>query len=116
MSGFHIATASLRSSADALVEVVDRMAAAFTELETTLLGYGSPWGTGLLGTTIGGLYEDVHDLAMSSYEANAEVISEYAEGLDAMADEVDAIDNEIESGFELFHEQLGSRFQPAEPQ
>src|SRR5687768_8880001 len=88
MSGFRIEPASLRSSADALVDVVDRIATAVTELETALRGYDSPWGTGLLGTTIGGLYEDVHDLAMSSYEGNAEVISEYAEGLDAMAGRV----------------------------
>jgi hypothetical protein len=110
MAGFEISTESLRKSSDGLVEVVDRMATALNALETKLQGYGSPWGTGLLGTVIGQLYEDIHDMAMTSFEANAEVISEYAEGLDGMAEEMEEIEAELKEGFEFFKDQIGESF------
>jgi hypothetical protein len=110
MAGFEISTESLRSSAEGLVQVVDRMTTALNELETKLRGYGSPWGTGVLGPVIGDLYQDIHDMAMSSFEANAEVISEYAEGLDGMAEEMDEIEAELKEGFEFFKDQVGESF------
>ena len=110
MSDFQISTPALRSSADGLVNVVDRLAEALTKLETTLKGYGEPWGTGLIGPILGDLYLNVHDLAMSTLEANAEVMSEYAEGLDSMAADLQELEEQIESGIEHFESQFADRF------
>lgn len=110
MSGFQIRPDSLRKSANGLVDVVDRLGTALTQLENTLHGYGSPWGTGLLGPIIGELYEGVHELAMGALEANAEVVSEYAEGLDTMADDVEEIESQIDEGFEFFQSSLAGDF------
>jgi hypothetical protein len=107
--GFEIGPESLRTSSNALVEVVDRMSTAFTDLENKLNGYGAPWGTGLLGMAFELVYSDVKDMAFGSYEANAEVISEYAEGLDSMAADLEDLETEIKSGFDELAGQLGSQ-------
>jgi len=98
MAGLQISTESLRTSSNGMVSVVDRLAAELTTFESTLNGFGSPWGSGLLGTVIGQLYQEVHDLAIGTFEENGEVVSEYAEGLDTMADEYEANEEEIEGG------------------
>jgi hypothetical protein len=113
--GFTITPAELRSSSDGLVNVVDRMSEAFTKLESTLRGYGSPWGTGPIGQIIGELYDGVHEMAMGSLEANAEVMSEYAEGLDSMAEDIELLEKVLESGFEQFEQVLAEGFGPAGP-
>jgi hypothetical protein len=115
MGGFQISTDTLRKSANGLVDVVDRLGTALTQLESTLHGYGSPWGTGLLGPIIGELYEGVHEMAMGALETNAEVVSEYAEGLDTMADDVDEIESQIDSGFEFFQSALAGDFPTVGP-
>jgi hypothetical protein len=110
MSGFDISPASLRQSSEDLVGVVDRVAEALTRLETSLHGFGSPWGTGLIGSLIGELYQGIHDMAMASYEANAEVMSEYSEGLDGMADTLQEQEAQIESGMIDLGSQLAATF------
>jgi hypothetical protein len=115
MSGFDISPASLRQSADGVVNVVDRIAEAVTKLETTLQGYGQPWGTGLVGSVLGEIYLGIHDMAIGSYEANAEVMSEYAEGLDGMADQLQELEAEIESGFVDIGSQLSQGFPKTGP-
>jgi hypothetical protein len=99
MSGFHIDPAAVRQSSDRLVGVVDRMADALTKLETDLRAQGSPWGTGLIGSLIGELYEGIHDMALNSYEQNAEIISEYADGLDNLADVIADLEDQVTDGF-----------------
>ena len=115
MGGFEISTAGLRRSSDGMIEVVDRLITALTGLESTLQGFGSPWGSGLIGSAVGTVYQEIHDMAMSSYEANAETMSEYADRLEGLADDLDAIEAEIESGFELFQQRLGDSFRGAAP-
>jgi hypothetical protein len=115
MSEFKISTAVLKQSADGLVGVVDRLAEALTQLETKLRGYGEPWGTGLIGPILGELYLDIHDLAMGSLEANAEVMSEFADGLDGMADDLAELEEQIESGLEYFGQQFADRFPGGTP-
>jgi hypothetical protein len=110
MSGFNISPPALRQSADGLVDVVDRLADALTRLEGTLRGYGSPWGTGPIGSLIGELYQGVHDMAMGSLEANAEALSEYAQGLDTMAEDLELLESQIEEGFGFFQSRLAQRF------
>jgi len=115
MSGFDISPASLRTSADGLVNVVDRIAEATVKLETSLQGYGAPWGTGLVGQVLGSLYLDIHDLAMGILETNAEVMSEYAEGLDGMADELQELEIAIESGLVDIGSKLAEGFKAGGP-
>lgn len=115
MAEFKISTPVLKSSADGLVGVVDRLGEALNQLETKLRGYGAPWGTGLIGPILGELYLDIHDLAMSSLEANAEVMSEYADGLDGMADDLAELEEQIESGLDYFAQQFADRFPGARP-
>jgi hypothetical protein len=98
MGTLKISPESLRASSNGMVGVVDRLSAELTTMENTLNGYGSPWGTGLLGSVIGQLYQEVHDIALGTFEENGEVVSEYAEGLDTMADEFEATEEEIEGG------------------
>jgi hypothetical protein len=93
-----------------MVGVVDRLASELTTLENTLNGYGSPWGTGLLGSVIGQLYQEVHDIALGTFEENGEVVSEYAEGLDTMADEFEATEEEIEGGLVSAHQDVSGSF------
>jgi len=107
--GFEITPESLRTSSNAMVEVVDRMTTAFAALESKLDGYGAPWGTGLLGMAFELIYTDVKDMAFGSYEANAEVISEYAEGLDSMAADIEDWETEITNSFEDIGGQLGTQ-------
>jgi hypothetical protein len=107
--GFEIGPESLRTSSTGLVEVVDRMSTAFTDLENKLSGYGAPWGTGLLGMAFEIVYSDVKDMAFGSYEANAEVLSEYAEGLDSMAADIEDMETEIKSSFDDLGGQLGTQ-------
>jgi hypothetical protein len=115
MAGFEITPDALRRSATGLVDVVDRLGTALTQLENTLHGYGSPWGTGLLGPIIGELYEGVHEMAMGALEGNAEVMSEYAEGLDTMADDVQELESQIQEGFEFFQQALATDFPATGP-
>ena len=110
MSGFDISPASLRHNSEELVKVVDQMAEALTRLESSLQGYGSPWGTGLIGSVIGELYQGIHDMAMASYEGNAEVMSEYAEALDGVADALQESEVQIESGMADIGTELASAF------
>ena len=107
--GFEIGPESLRTSSTAMVEVVDRMSTAFCDLDSKLGGYGAPWGTGLLGMAFELVYSDVKDMAFGSYEANAEVISEYAEGLDSMAADIEDMETEIKSSFDQLGGQLGTQ-------
>lgn len=115
MGGFDISPASLRQSANGMVDVVDRMAQALNTLETKLHGYGSPWGAGVIGSLIGELYQAIHDVAFDSYEGNAEIISEYAQGLDGMADTLQEWEAQVESGFADIGSQLGQGFPGLKP-
>jgi hypothetical protein len=110
MGEFQVATDVLQSSADGLESVVDRLAEALRKLETTLQAQGAPWGTGLVGSTLGDLYLDVHDLAMGTLENNGEVMSEYSQGLDSMATELRELEEMIESGLDFFEDKFGDRF------
>jgi uncharacterized protein YukE len=110
MAGFQITPDALRKSSTGLVDVVDRLGTALTQLESTLHGFGSPWGTGLLGPIIGDLYEGIHEMAMGALETNAEIMSEYAEGLDTMADDVQELESQIQDGFEFFQQALATDF------
>jgi hypothetical protein len=98
--GFEISLESLRTNSESLVRGVDGMSTAFTDLENRLNGYGAPWGTGLLGMAFEVIYTDVKEMAFGAYEANAEVISEFAEGLDSMAADMEDMETELTSGFE----------------
>ena len=109
MSGFYIDPAAVRQSSDKLVGVVDKMADAFAKLETDLRAQGSPWGTGLVGTLIGELYETIHELALHSYEVNAEIISEYADGLDSLADVIADLEEEVTDGFRNIEPRIPGR-------
>jgi hypothetical protein len=113
--GFSVTPAELRQVSDGLVNVVDRMSEALTKLESDLRGFGSPWGTGAIGQIIGEIYNGVHDMAMGSLEANAEVMSEYAEGLDSMAEDIELLEQVLEEGFGQFEQVLAEGFGPAGP-
>ena len=106
MDGFDITPESVRRNSEGLVNVVDRMGTAFSDLESKLAAFGAPWGTGLLGMAFDVVYRDVHDMAIGSYEANAEAISEYAEGLDAMIEDLEDMEGEIKEGFKDILEEL----------
>jgi hypothetical protein len=110
VGGFQITPDELRKSATGLVDVVDRLGTALNTLESTLHGYGAPWGSGLLGPIIGELYEGIHEMAMNSLETNAEIMSEYAEGLDTMAADVEELEGQIQEGFEFFQQALAGDF------
>lgn len=108
--GFHIQVDSLRKSSDGVVAAVDKIADAINKLESTLHGFGSPWGSGLVGTVIGEVYDGIHEMAMGALEANAEVMSEYAEGLDTMAADIEELESQIEEGFDFFQQALAGDF------
>ena len=110
MGTLKISPESLRTSSNGMISVVDRLSAELTTMENTLNGYGSPWGTGLLGTVIGQLYQEVHDIAMGTFEENGEVVSEFAEGLDTMADEFEATEEEIEGGLRSAEAEVSTSF------
>ena len=110
MGNLRISPESLRNSSNGMVNVVDRLSAELTTLENTLNGYGSPWGSGLLGSVIGQLYQEVHDIALGTFEENGEVVSEYAEGLDTMADEFEATEEEIEGGLTSAQSEITTTF------
>jgi hypothetical protein len=110
MGNLKISPESLRTSSNGMINVVDRLSAELTTMENTLNGYGSPWGTGLLGSVIGQLYQEVHDIALGTFEENGEGLSEYAEGLDTMADEFEATEEEIEGGLRSAETEVSTSF------
>jgi hypothetical protein len=102
-------SAELRRSSKGIGDVVDRLDEALNRLDSTLQGFGSPWGTTLVGALIGELYNGIHEMAMGALESNAETMSEYAVALDTMAADVEAmvdervkdLQNAIEQIFDL---------------
>src|SRR5687768_17316539 len=99
MADLQLTVASLRTVADGMVDVVERISTALSELETALQGVDTPWCTGHIGSVFGELYQGIHDMAMDSFETNAEVMSEYAEGLGTMADTIEQLETQIKQGF-----------------
>jgi hypothetical protein len=110
VADFDISPQSLRTSAAGLSDVIDRMATAINAAEAEIRGQGSPWGTGLVGSLIGQLYEGVHDAMMDQFQDNAEAMSEYAEGLDNSAAVLEDLETEIEAGFTDISAELGQTF------
>jgi len=110
MGDLQISPEALRSSANGIVNVVDQLSSALTSLENALHGYGSPWGDGLLGSVMAQVYDEIHEMAMGVFEANGEVLSEYAEGLDTMADEWEATEEEIEGGLTSAQSEITTTF------
>ncbi|GAA1847060.1 WXG100 family type VII secretion target [Asanoa iriomotensis] len=95
MSGFQVEPGSLRTSAEGLDDVVDRFAETLERFEQTITAFGQPWGSDDLGSIIGELYLGIHDLAMSCFESNGELLGEFAHGLHTMADSFEAAETEI---------------------
>jgi hypothetical protein len=116
MADFDISPQSLRTNAAGLSDVIDRMATTINSSEAEIRGFGSPWGTGLVGSLIGQLYEGVHDAMMDSFQDNAEVITEYAEGLDNTAVVLDELERETDADFAGISAQLGQVFSQTPPE
>ncbi|WP_433119998.1 WXG100 family type VII secretion target [Micromonospora sp. CA-246542] len=107
MAGFEVDPESLRGSAESLDQVVDRLADALSEFESTVQSLGEPWGSDDIGTLIGELYTGIHDLAMSCFEGNGEVLGQFAQGLHTMADTFEEVDQEIDAGLRRIGQLLG---------
>ncbi|MEV1328821.1 hypothetical protein AB0J20_04495 [Micromonospora costi] len=107
MSGFQVDPASLRASAEFLDQTVDQLADALEQFESTVQALGQPWGGDDLGSLIGELYLGIHDLAMSCFEGNGEVLGQFAEGLHTMADTFEAVDQQAEAALRRIGAALG---------
>jgi len=81
MSRYRILHESLEDSATVLDTTAAELTAAVGALETTLADLQAPWGTGPVGSVVGELYTDIHNMALSCYEENVEVVDEYAQAL-----------------------------------
>lgn len=107
MEGFQVEPGSLRSSATGLDDVVDRFADALEQFENTIASFGEPWGADDVGAVIGELYLGIHDLAMSCFESNGELLGEFAHGLHTMADNFEATETEIAESIARLQNLLG---------
>ncbi|MFG2103774.1 WXG100 family type VII secretion target [Micromonospora echinaurantiaca] len=107
MSGFQVDPEALRASAESLDRSVDRMAEVLEQFESTVQGLGEPWGGDDLGALIGELYLGIHDLAMSCFEGNGEVLGQFAAGLHTMADAFEEADQQVEAGLRKIGQALG---------
>src|SRR6266542_353803 len=66
-----------------------------------------PWGGDEIGSLIGELYGLIHDMALTCFESNGEVLGEYADGLHVMADGLDQTETDIAGGLQQIHQALG---------
>jgi uncharacterized protein YukE len=107
VSGFQVDPGSLRTSAEGLDDVVDRFADALERFETTIAAFGQPWGADDIGTVIGELYLGIHDLAMSCFESNGELLGQFAHGLHMMADSFEAAEAEVADSMARLQRLLG---------
>ncbi|MDG4821381.1 hypothetical protein O7635_05870 [Asanoa sp. WMMD1127] len=107
MEGFQVEPAALRASATGLDDVVDQFADALERFESTIAGFGEPWGGDEVGMLIGELYLGIHDLAMSCFESNGELLGQFAHGLHMMADNFEAAETEIADSMARLQSLLG---------
>ncbi len=107
MTGFEIRPDSLRGSAEGIDQSVDRLAEAIEQFEARLQAFGDPWGGDEIGSLIGELYGLIHDMALTCFESNGEVLGEYADGLHVMADGLDQTETDIAGGLQQIHQALG---------
>jgi hypothetical protein len=112
MADLHITPSSLRAASAGLSAVVDRLANALTQLESDAAAVGQPWGTGLVGTVFGDIYEGIREMALGSYEQNGDVMSDYADALDFVADTMEKFENDAAGDLELVEADLARRFRP----
>jgi hypothetical protein len=107
MPGFEVEPAAMRGNAEGLDDVVDDFAESLARFENTINGFGEPWGADDIGTLIGELYLGIHDLAMSCFESNGEVLGQFADGLHTMADNFERAEQDIATGLQRIQNQLG---------
>jgi phage-related minor tail protein len=107
VEGFQVNTDSLRTSATGLDDVVDRFADTLEQFEATINGFGQPWGGDDVGSIIGELYLGIHDLAMTCFESNGELLGEFAHGLHTMADNFEATETEVTDSLMRLQNLLG---------
>ena len=117
MADIGISTQALRAASTGMSGVIDRLDQAITTLESTVNGIGSPWGAGPVGSVFGEMYREIRELALGTYEHNSDVMSEYTEGLDVMAQTLDVYEHDAEADFELVEADLATMFPrlPANP-
>jgi len=97
----------MRSNAEGLDEVVDGFAESLARFEETINGFGEPWGADDIGMLIGELYLGIHDLAMTCFEGNGEVLGQFADGLHTMADNFERAEQDIGTGLQRIQDMLG---------
>lgn len=99
MSDVGLDSAAFEACATGFDGAAERLTNAIGALEKAFHNLENPWGTGEVGTTIGQLYQAVHDLALGCYEDNAEVIGDYVAALDGTVEIIEeakrAVDKDV---------------------
>jgi hypothetical protein len=106
--GFHVQIDALRASAVGLGQVTEQLDQALSAFENQLASFGEPWGNDDVGMIIGECYSAVHELAMGSFESNAEVLGQFADGLDDMADGYEDVETGTTEAMRRLHSALGT--------
>jgi hypothetical protein len=112
VTGFDVAPEEIRAAADGIGGVVARLDEVLSQFEDKVLGFGRPWGTDDLGTLMGQCYLAIHDMAFHCYETNAATLDDFAGGLEAMADNYDAAEEDSLSAVERIPSVLDSTTPP----
>lgn len=97
----------LREGGNRLVGAGDRFADALESFETTLAGYGAPWGSGYLAALIGPAYQQTADYIIGCLYVAADELANGGDDLVGMADAYEAVEAELGGMFTSISQQLG---------
>jgi iron uptake system EfeUOB component EfeO/EfeM len=106
---------TLDACATGLDDVADRLVKAIEALEATVGNLGSAWGTGPVGSTIGELYTDVHNLALGCYESHAEAVVDFVAALDGAVELMDAAEHAVEADVKKLAAEVSELFSSRQP-
>lgn len=106
MDSFEIIPGSLESASAGLNRSADDHAVAVQQLQSRILGAGSPWGSDEIGSMFGPVYEEVSQLGIQALTTLTEGMRGTAEGLAAMARTTQQTDQDEASAYQSLETSL----------
>jgi PE family len=86
LTGFRVSPRGLADSARQLVDVADRVDAAWQSLRSAAPGRGEMFGADMVSSLIGRSYGIARELAADSYGSAADSLARFGQGLAEMAE------------------------------
>lgn len=84
---------SLRQAGRGLQDVAGRLKSEWQNLHNTVQGMGEMFGDDMVSSLIGASYQAAHGMAQDSYTSAADGLADFGDGLVAMADVYDKVED-----------------------